>query len=236
VEPRTGQVWFAGHRICYRLAGDGPTIVLVKPHRRSKDYLQLRLLSARFRVIQVEPLGFGDSDRPAEYPTAGLHEQVLSVLDCVGVDQFVIWGYSQGAAVAAAVAQATQRAAALVAGGFSLLDRPTDTQLSRMDRQQRVPIAPRAFWHWYRGFDWVSELAAMRCPRLVYAGADDRTYAPGLRRTRDQLTGHGVCVVFFEGLDHRTCNDEPALSSKVIPTVVGWLDESMALTRTRSGS
>lgn len=37
----------------------------------------------------------------------------------------------------------------------------------------------RAFWHWYKRFDWLDELAAMPCPRLLYVGADDRTYAPG---------------------------------------------------------
>jgi hypothetical protein len=69
--------------------------------------------------------------------------------------------------MAAAVAQPTSRAAALVAGGFSLLDRRAGGQLSRMERQQREPIASLAFWHWYSGFDWLSEFAAMRCPRLI---------------------------------------------------------------------
>jgi hypothetical protein len=81
VDPRSGQALFGGHRVCYRLADDGPPSVLAKPHRRPKDYIQLRLLSARLLVVQVEPLGFGDSDRPADYPLAGLREQVLSVPD-----------------------------------------------------------------------------------------------------------------------------------------------------------
>jgi pimeloyl-ACP methyl ester carboxylesterase len=202
-------------------------VVLVKPHRHPKDYPHLRVLSSRYRVIQIEPLGFGSSDRPAEYPRVGLHEQVLTVLDSENVERFVAWGYSQGGAMAAAVAQATPRAAAMVAGGFSPFGGPTDSALSRMDREQRVPIASRAFWHWYKRFDWLHELAALRCPRLIYVGGEDRTHAPAIQRTRNQLTGHGVSVVRFEGLDHRTCNDEPALSTQVIPTVVSWLDDNV---------
>jgi hypothetical protein len=41
---------------------------------------------------------------------------------------------------------------------------PTDAWVDRMDRQQRVPIAARTFWRQFKQFDWVEELAAMRCP------------------------------------------------------------------------
>lgn len=224
IEPRGGRVLFAGHVISYRVAGHGPALVLVKPHRYPKDYPQLRLLSDRYRVIQVEPLGFGASDRPHDYPVAGLHEQVLAVVDREAVDRFVVWGYSQGGAMAAAVAQATSRVNAMVAGGFSLATEPTDAWIGRMDREQRVPVAARVFWHWFKEFDWCEELATMRCPRLAYVGGDDRTQAPGLRRTGGSLTDCGVTLIEFDGLDHRTCQGEPALSTRIVPTVVDWLN------------
>lgn len=188
---------------------------------------QLRLLSDRYQVIQVEPLGFGSSDRPQDYPDAGLHEQVLAVADREAVGRFVIWGYSQGGAMAAMVAQASPRVAGMVAGGFSLATEPGAAWVDRMERQQRVPVAARTFWRRFTRFDWVGELAAMGCPRLLYAGRDDRARAAGLRRTRASLTDGGAAVIEFDGLDHRTCNSEPAMSTRIVPAVASWLNDTV---------
>lgn len=227
LEPRSGRVPFAGHDIAYRVAGHGAALVVVKPHRYPRDYRQLRLLSDRYQVIQVEPLGFGSSDRPQDYPGAGLHEQVLAVADREAVGRFVIWGYSQGGAMAAMVAQASPRVAAMVAGGFSLASEPTAAWLDRIEREQRVPVAARAFWRQFTRFDWVDELAAMGCPRLLYVGRDDRNRTAGLQRIRASLTDGGATLIEFDGLDHQTCNDEPAMSSRVVPAVAGWLNDTV---------
>ncbi|MEQ7127028.1 alpha/beta hydrolase [Actinopolymorpha sp. B11F2] len=230
-ELRSGQAEFAGHRVAYRVAGHGPALVVLKNDRYSTVSVELRLLSDRYMVVQISPLGFGRSDRPRDYPRAGIHEHVLSVLDHEEVDRFAVWGYSQCGAMAAAVAQATPRTAAMVTGGFSLVDGgPTDARLARMDREQRVPVAPRAFWHWRKRFDWLDELAAMPCPRLLYVGREDRPAALGIRGSRDALTERGVDVIEFDGLDHRTCEREPALSTRVVPTVVDWFDECVGTT------
>jgi pimeloyl-ACP methyl ester carboxylesterase len=229
-EPRSGRVSFAGHDIAYRVAGRGAVLVLVKPHRYPRDYRQLGLLSDRYRVIQVEPLGFGASDRPHDYPDVGIHEQILAVADREAADRFVVWGYSQGGAMAAMVARASPRAAGMIAGGFSLATQPTAASVDRMEREQRVPVAARTFWRQFTRFDWAAELAAMGCPRLLYAGRDDRTQAAGLRRTRAALAGGGAAVVEFDGLDHRTCNDEPAMSTRIVPAVTGWLNDTVGST------
>src|SRR3954452_18159909 len=68
-----------------------PVLVVLRLHRFPKERIPFRLLSGRFAVIEVDPLGFGDSDRTLEYPQGGVHEQVLAVLDQEAV------GYSQGA-------------------------------------------------------------------------------------------------------------------------------------------
>ena len=69
-----------------------------------------------FVVIQVEPLGFGASDRPVDHPPIGINDQVLAVADREAVDRFIVWGYSQGGAKTAGIAQATPRVAAVVVG------------------------------------------------------------------------------------------------------------------------
>jgi pimeloyl-ACP methyl ester carboxylesterase len=208
------------------MAGDGPAVVLVKPHRLPREYPHLRLLSGAFRTIQIDPLGFGASDRPREHPRVVLHEQVLSVLDHEGVERFVVWGYSQGAAMSAAVGKASDRVAAMICGGYPLVGQPTAAWMGRMDRDLLGTAASRAFWHWYKRFDWLEELSALPCPRLLYVGGDDRTFAPAVRRTREPLVKCGVTVIEFDGLDHRSCNDEPAVSDRIVPTVMSWLERT----------
>jgi hypothetical protein len=38
----------------------------------------------------------------------------------------------------------------------------------------------------------------------------------------------GVTVMEFSGLDHRTCGAEPALSTRVVPSVIDWLDANVS--------
>jgi hypothetical protein len=45
----------------------------------------------------------------------------------------------------------------------------------------------------------------MTCPKLLYAGSDDRANA-ALRHTRASLADAGATVVEFDGLDHQMCN------------------------------
>jgi pimeloyl-ACP methyl ester carboxylesterase len=224
-EHRVGRAEISGHRIAYRVAGQGPALVVLNNARVRTAYLTLlHLLSDHFRVIQIDPLGTGASDRPRDYPYGGVHDHVLAVIDQEEVETFAVWGYSKPGAMAATVAQATSRVAALIVGGFSLVrGGPSDARLARMDREQRVPAMDRAFWHWLKRFDWLDELAAMPCPKLVYFGSEDRTQGPGIRRSRAALTERGVTVIELDGLDHATCMAEPALSTLVRPTIVDWL-------------
>jgi pimeloyl-ACP methyl ester carboxylesterase len=167
-------------------------------------------------------LGFGGSQRPAVHPE--IHRQVLDVLDREGIGRFAVWGYSQGAAMAATVAVATDRVMALVAGGFSLLNRPTPARLDWLCENPRVPAAARAFWREFAAHDWWAELAALACPSLVYVGGADRQFASAARRTRGWLLDHGTTVWELDGLDHRGCDDEPHVSTLVVPRVTDWLD------------
>jgi hypothetical protein len=129
--------------------------------------------------------------------------------------------------MAACVAQASPRAVGMIAGGTTLVGQPTDAWIRRMDHEGRVPLASQVFWHWFKGFDWLDELAAIRCPRLMYVGADHRSVAPRLRRLHDPLIERGVTVIEFDGLDDRACERGPALSARVVPAVVDWLDTSV---------
>src|SRR6185437_12348879 len=100
--------------------------------------------------------------------------QVLAVLDRHQIDRFTIWGYSAGGAMAAYVARATPRAAALVCGGFSLFDRFTSGTLQRLDRRLPPDHASRTLWWWVNSVDWTGEISAASFPCLLYWGSRDR--------------------------------------------------------------
>jgi hypothetical protein len=82
----------------------------------------------------------------------------------------------------------SSRVIAMIAGGCSLVDWPTDAWMRRMDRERRVALASRISWHYFKQFDWLNEHGAMQCPRLVHVGGDDRPQATRLRRLGEHLT------------------------------------------------
>lgn len=216
----THEIDFRGQRLVYRTAGQGSAIVLFSRYRRRLSEGALNnALQEQFRVIQVEPLGFGQSDPTPELLPHAIHAEVLAVLDQEGVDRFVPWGFSQGAAMAASVAQAAPaRVAAVVCGGLTPLGRLTDAML----RRNRDPGAV-AFWLWYRRFDWPLELGTMTCPRLLYAGSEDHPHVDGLRRVRPLLSGRGADFLEFPGLNHHSCGQPRVLAATIVPAVLQWL-------------
>jgi pimeloyl-ACP methyl ester carboxylesterase len=78
-------------------------------------------LARDFRVIAVDPLGMGESDRPSDpalHDYRGMIGQVVAVVDEFAIEGAHFWGYSAGAQLAAAVAQAhPDRVHSLIAGG-----------------------------------------------------------------------------------------------------------------------
>lgn len=209
---------FAGHGLRYAVSGHGPAVVLPKKDRGS--YVPFDRLADRYTMLQVEPLGFCSSSRPDPYPPGGVPEQILAVCDQEGIDEFAVWGFSQGGAMACAVAQATPRARLVVCGGFHVLRGPSDAWIARMNREGRVPIGPRSFWNWFHGFDWHAELRHMEIPKLLYFGSQDAQRV----KPKDQviLRALGVEVVEFPGLNHSNCGlgdpDSPATEM-----VADWL-------------
>ena len=182
---------FDGHRLAYGVTGQGPALVVLHLYRRREDNVRARLLSDRCQVFQIAPLGYGYSDRVPGYAGEALASQITAVLDGHGVDRFVVWGYSAGGAMGAAIARRTSRVAALVCGGFSPVDLPTPGMMRQMDRRLRPDDPSRSLWWWFKGFDWSKELSEMSCPRLLYWGSEDRQMAIRLRRTREQLIPSG---------------------------------------------
>jgi hypothetical protein len=218
----TRYVDFDGHRLAYRMSGNGPALVVLNLYRRRQDMIQAGMLSATCQVFQVAPLGYGYSDRVPGYAGERLGEQVLRVLDHHGVDHFVVWGYSAGGAMTLCIAQSTRRAVGVVTGGFS----PSHLRpglLRQLDRRLDPDHPSRSLWWWFKEFDWTTELATMPCAQLFYWGSEDRQMAKQLRRLSGQLSLQAADFIEIAGLDHAECNTPLALESAVVPPVAEWL-------------
>ncbi len=92
-----------GFAIDYSVDGDGPPLVLVAgtfcAARHWVDYGYLETLARHWRVINIDPLGHGASDKPHDadsYAVAGVTADLVAVLDAEGVDRATVWGYSRG--------------------------------------------------------------------------------------------------------------------------------------------
>jgi pimeloyl-ACP methyl ester carboxylesterase len=106
VSERIGQFYFEGSRLEYTEYGAGER-VLVLLHaqlvpRRMHDPLARNIASQGYRVITLDLLGHGRSDRPRDpkrYSMTAFAQQVLALLDHLGLDSAVVGGTSLGANV-----------------------------------------------------------------------------------------------------------------------------------------
>jgi pimeloyl-ACP methyl ester carboxylesterase len=194
---------FGDHRLAYDVTGDGrmPTVVLVPGammHRGRWHALgYVDRLARRYRVVAMDPLGHGTSDKPAvpaAYDLVSCAEHVVAVLDDLGVDRAAAWGYSRGGAIVATlVGHRPNRLWAAVTGGFGFRETPpwSDDMIDALDagdwdafwklsgmalpdhvRQYMTELNdPRALAAAFRGARSAKVVpAASRVPVLMYNG------------------------------------------------------------------
>jgi pimeloyl-ACP methyl ester carboxylesterase len=95
---------FEGHRLIYDEYGEGDKVVVLLPgllfSRKMHGPLAEELESRGHRVLCLDLLGHGESDRPPEMWNYGMTvfgRQTIALLDHAGIDQAVIGGTSLGA-------------------------------------------------------------------------------------------------------------------------------------------
>ncbi len=114
-----------GHRAIYRVAGSGPTVVLIHGMVNSSRHWQevaLRL-SGSHRVIAPDLIGHGDSATPRGDYSLGAHAaSIRDLLAVIGVERATIVGHSLGGGVAMQFfyqfPQRTERLALVSSGGL----------------------------------------------------------------------------------------------------------------------
>ena len=114
-----------GHRLNVEDLGHGPPVLLVSGHlQAAEDWRDCGYPEhlRSFRLLAVDPLGYGGSDKPhdpAEYRLDDTADDLAAVLDAAGVDRVVVWGYSRGAILTQAFATChPDRVRAVVLGGM----------------------------------------------------------------------------------------------------------------------
>ncbi len=102
-----------GQRIAYTVYGDGPRATVLLPglllSQRMQEPLAKTLAEQGERVIVMDPLGHGSSDRPRDmwrYSMGAFGREVVGLLDHLEIEQAVIGGTSLGANVTLEVASA----------------------------------------------------------------------------------------------------------------------------------
>jgi len=160
-------------------------------------------LTTTRRVLTVDPLGHGQSDKPPEaeaYRAPDLAADVIAVMDAAGLERAALWGYSRGAWLACMTAiEFPHRLTALILGGQALSKPPPTAIPSWVDPLSRGDWA--GFWALFpiplddevkRHFElnepkamaaerigriesaYVFDLGRVSAPALVYRGGDDR--------------------------------------------------------------
>lgn len=102
-----------GQRIAYSVYGEGPRVTVLLPglllSQRMQEPLARTLAERGERVVLMEPLGHGRSDRPRDmwrYSMSTFARQAIGLLDELAIEQAVIGGTSLGANVTLEVASA----------------------------------------------------------------------------------------------------------------------------------
>jgi pimeloyl-ACP methyl ester carboxylesterase len=92
-----------GHHAVYRVAGSGPTVVLIHGMINSSRHWQAvaERLASSYRVVAPDLIGHGDSATPRGDHSLGAHaSSIRDLLTTIGVERATIVGHSLGGGVA----------------------------------------------------------------------------------------------------------------------------------------
>jgi pimeloyl-ACP methyl ester carboxylesterase len=160
-----------GHRVIYRIAGDGPPVVLVHGMvNSSRHWEQVALrLADRYTVVAPDLLGHGDSAAVRGDYSLGAHAcSIRDLLTTIGIDRATVVGHSLGGGIAMQFfyqfPQRVERLALVSSGGLG-------RNVSPLLRGAALPGATAGIW-----------LVANRRVRERIERAGERMRAGGSRK------------------------------------------------------
>ena len=135
-----------GHRVIYRIAGDGPPVVLIHGMvNSSRHWEQVALrLSERYTIVAPDLLGHGDSAAVRGDYSLGAHAcSIRDLLTTIGIERATIVGHSLGGGIAMQFfyqfPQRVERLALISSGGLG-------REVSPMLRGAALPGAAAGIW------------------------------------------------------------------------------------------
>jgi pimeloyl-ACP methyl ester carboxylesterase len=135
-----------GHRVIYRIAGDGPPVVLIHGMvNSSRHWEQVALrLADRYTVVAPDLLGHGDSAAVRGDYSLGAHAcSIRDLLTTIGIDRATVVGHSLGGGIAMQFfyqfPQRVERLALVSSGGLG-------RRVSPLLRGAALPGAAAGIW------------------------------------------------------------------------------------------
>ena len=102
---------YDGQRLAYTVHGEGPRVTVLMPglllSQKMQTPLARHLARRANRVVTLDPLGHGDSDRPRDmwrYSMSAFAAQAVALLDHLELEQAIVGGTSLGANITLEVA------------------------------------------------------------------------------------------------------------------------------------
>jgi pimeloyl-ACP methyl ester carboxylesterase len=229
-----------GIRIAYDVNGAGAPVVLLHGggggHTRQNWHTAgyVERLKHDFKVITLDIRGNGESDKPTQptdYTIDKHCQDILTVANVCGIEQFAIWGFSYGGNIGRYLAAQSPRVASLIMMGVSfglgatgdfrrsiitfrdhwlpILQAQTDgvldvQSLTQEDQDQLQGSDMPVTVAWLSAMlEWGSiEPGDVRCPTLWLAGSRNDLAMAGIREYEATLKESNVQVKVIEGLDH----------------------------------
>ncbi len=212
------KVMHRGYAIAFETCGRGPAVVLqhgLFSSRRSwieRDVVAG--LADAYRLVLVDSLGHGDSDKPDDPAAYGREQRagdVAAVLDALGIERAHYVGYSMGAWIGTGVAKHhPERLQSLALGGWDPVrgpssPRPASTTLPPLEAVlARATRRSASLTSWIRPADHpalraclaaladvdssIDVIAASGVPVCLWAGTDD-PYHSGVEAAAAELPG-----------------------------------------------
>src|SRR5215217_4131881 len=192
------QLELHGHRVIYRIAGDGPPVVLIHGMVNSSRHWErvaLRL-AERYTVIAPDLIGHGDSATPRGDYSLGAHAAVIrDLLAAIGVERSTVVGHSLGGGVAMQFfwqfPQHVERLALVSSGGLG-------PQVSPLLRSAALPGASALLWLVAQPRSVAAIAAAGE--RLRRRGSGLGVYALAVARALRPLSVRGAREAFLHTL------------------------------------
>lgn len=227
--------------IYYEVHGTGP-VILVPWCNFAWSSLDLDLFTDRYTVVVASPLGFGHSDRiSVAYQARTIRSDLEAVLDHLGIEQYVAFGYSMTGSVAPWLAHENPRVRAVISGGFPTAASYDSVlpyiEANRAETQRNAgawstmtsKFDPDALLAWYRHLNSLPPGALvdrLTCPVYCYWGGADEVIDElvGLETLRRRTSERDIPFDVIPGRGH-----EDMLSdiNVAMTDVRIWLDASL---------